>query len=248
MKSFPFNALGAAASLIFAGFCVATPASAGIVTFTFSGLVAPGFIDNDNVYGFGAGADLSGDSVTDVYTVDTSTLAFTSGGIPGDAGSVYNEYGPGGFSGADFASSTINGHTVTIGPSNGYTLVAYIQQLYAPNPLDQGILLLQAIGAETTGTAIGSEFLIRDEVVSYSAAFLPLPLTSGFTLSPAALAAAGNGEWSGVFFPYAPGATAGFFGAVVPGGFLTPEPAAWTLMLAGFGAMGFAIRSRRRKQ
>lgn len=47
-------------------------------TFTFSGTVQPTFIDTDNVYGFGAGANLSGDSVTDVYTIDLSTLTFST--------------------------------------------------------------------------------------------------------------------------------------------------------------------------
>ena len=208
--------------------------------------VQPGFIDSDNVYGFGAGADLSGDSVTDTYTIDTSTLTFATGGIPGYAGSVYNEYGPGGLTGADSATSTINGHTVTIGPSDGFSLVAYVQQLYAPDPDNQAILDLQAIGLETSGSAIGTEFVLRDEVVSYSTTGLPLDLSGGYTLSEGALAAAGAGEWSGVFYSYDPGGTVGYFGATVPGGFLAPEPAAWTLMLVGFGAMGFVMRGRAR--
>jgi hypothetical protein len=245
MKPLALYALGAAASLIFAGFCVATPASAA--TFTFSGTVQPGFIDTDNVYGFGSGADLSGDTVTDIYTIDTSTLTFATGGIPGDAGSVYNEYGPGALAGTDSASSTINGHTVTIDPSNGFNIVAYIQQLYAPDPYDQAIIELQAIGSETTGTAIGTEFLLRDEVVSYSTTGLPLDLSAGYTLSEAALAAAGPGEWSSVFFSYDPGGTVGYFGATVPDGFLAPEPAAWALMLVGFGAIGFVMQRQKQR-
>lgn len=219
--------------LVCASFSVGT--ARADITFSFSSTVRS-FIDNDNVYGFGVNANLSGDSVTDVYTIDPSTLTFSTGTLLCCTGSVYNEY-IGALTGTDLATSTINGHTITIGPSNGDQLSALVQQTYAPNPYNQTILGLQAIGLETTGTEIGTEFLIRDEVVSYSTTVLPLSLSSGYTLSSEAAVG-----YQGVYFPYARGATAGFFGTAVP------EPASWTAMLIYFGVLGLVMRGRRQKQ
>lgn len=231
----------ATAGLLLSGLWLAAPASAASLVFTFQGTVTS-FVDVDNVYGFGAGANLTGDPVTDVYTLDTSTLAYTTGTIAGDPGSVWEAYGEGGISGLSSATSTIDGHTVTIGSG---AIVGYLSQVYAPNPYNQAILELEAIGFETTGTDIGSEFLIRDEVVSYSTTGLPLSIVSpggGYTLSPAALnAAGGNWGYQGVYFPYAAGATPGFFGPIP-----VPEPDAWALMLVGFGGLGAMMRWRRK--
>ena len=47
------------------------PAFATLLTFTVQGTVTS-FIDVDNVYGFGAGANLAGLAVNDVYTIDTT--------------------------------------------------------------------------------------------------------------------------------------------------------------------------------
>jgi hypothetical protein len=226
-----------AASAVVIATLSAAPAFAATITFSFSGTVQSSFIDVDNVYGFGVGANLTGDSVTDTYTIDTSSSTFSTGTIPGGS---YNEYNPQ-FTGSSLATSDIDGHTVTLSPANGDQLTAYIQQI--STPYDQTILELQAIGIETTGTAIGSEFLIRDEIVSYSLTGLPLSLvspTGGYTLSPTSLTAAGAWEYGGVNFSYAPGASPGFFGVVgIPG---VPEPATWAMFLVGFGAVGFAMR------
>jgi hypothetical protein len=103
------------------------PAFATLLTFTVQGTVTS-FIDVDNVYGFGAGANLAGKAVTDVYTIDTSTTTLTTGTGPYGAGSTYQEYYPGFGS----AASTIGGHTITIDTSNGYSLLEYNYQLVSP--------------------------------------------------------------------------------------------------------------------
>jgi hypothetical protein len=61
---------------IIGGIALSVPASATDLTFTVQGTVTS-FIDVDNVYGFGAGANLAGDAVTDVYTIDTSTTTLS---------------------------------------------------------------------------------------------------------------------------------------------------------------------------
>src|SRR5271166_5188932 len=119
----------AATALAVIGTCFALsiPASATDLIFTVQGTVAS-FIDVDNVYGFGAGADLHGLAVTDVYTIDTTTTTFTTGIGPFGAGSSYQEYDPG----FGLATSTIGGHTITIDISNGYELTEYNQLLVSP--------------------------------------------------------------------------------------------------------------------
>jgi hypothetical protein len=160
-----------ALAIIGGSVALSIPASATDLTFTVQGTVTS-FIDVDNVYGFGAGANLAGLAVTDVYTIDTSTTTLTTGIGPYGPGSSYQEYNPGFGS----ATSTIGGHTITINISNGYQLTEYNDLLVSPpQPYDRSLLELQAIGQETTGNDIGSEFLIRDEVVSYSL-ILPVPL------------------------------------------------------------------------
>src|SRR5271165_4047184 len=152
------------------------PASATDLTFTVQGTVTS-FIDVDNVYGFGAGANLAGLPVTDVYTIDPSTTTLSIK-APYGTGSASQEYNPGFGS----ATSDIGGHTITINISNGYQLTEYNDQLVSPpQPYNRSLLELQAIGKETTGNHIGTEFLIRDEVVSYSLS-IPVPL-NGLNLS-----------------------------------------------------------------
>jgi len=246
---------GRAASLglLLAGACLVTgtSASAEVLTFTFQGTVAS-FIDTNDVFGFGAGANLAGDAIEDVYKIDTNYATFSSGTVPVD-GLAYTEY-LSGFGGLSSASSTIGGHTVTINATNGDQLLAYVQQRYLgqgtpPNPYNQSILELQAIGLEPTGTAIGSEFLIRDEAVSYS---LDLPLsftaTYGLTLATLDLGATAPGEASAVFFSYVQGSGAGSsnlaFGIVAA----VPEPPAWAMTLVGLLGLAAALHSSRRKR
>jgi len=236
-------------SLAAAWIGTATPASASILTFTFQGTVAS-FIDNNDVFGFGAGANLAGDSITDVYTIDTAYSTFSSGQPfgPGSAGEEYN----GAFGGMSRATSTIDGHTVTFNAGNGDQLTAVTQQVYLgegapPNPYNQSILLLQAIGLETTGTAPGTEFLIRDEAVSYSLV-LPLSLTAAYAFNLATLnAGSAPGEATAVFFSYpsaaSPDSDAGYSNLTF-GQAGVPEPAPWAMMVLGLGGLGAVMRSR----
>ena len=229
----------------------ATSASAMVHTITFQGTVGS-FVDVDNVYGFGAGADLSGDAVTDVYKVDPNNATFSSG-APYGPGSAFNAY-TASFSGLNSATSTINGHTITFDSSNGISLTEYSQQLYLgqgspPNPYNQSLIELQAIGYENTGSAIGSEFLIRDEAVSYSLG-IPLSLSTTYNLTLASLniGASAPGEASGVFFPYDPGATPGSFDLTLGTVAAAPEPSTWAMMILGFLGLGAMVRRRRAMQ
>jgi len=136
------------------------------------------------------------------------------------------------------------------------SFTAYTQQVYLgegspPNPYNQSIIELQAIGVETTGTAPGTEFLIRDEAVSYSLV-IPLSLTTAYDFNLATLdtGASAPGEASAVFFSY-PSATSLStdigssnltFGKVAG----VPEPVSWATMLLGFATLGLTMRSRRK--
>jgi hypothetical protein len=235
---------------ILAGACVAAsaaPAAGGVITMTFSGTVAS-FIDTDDVYGFGAGANLAGLPVTDTYVFDTAYTTLASG-QPFGPGSADNEY-TSDFGGLSMASSTIDGSTITFTAANGDSLVAYSQQIYLgqgspPNVYNQSILELQAIGEETTGTEPGTAFLIRDEVVSYSLV-LPLTLSSGYSLSPSSLTTGPNaGFYQGVYFPYAAGAGPGWFDITAATSTGVPEPSGWVMLCVGFAALGAAARARR---
>jgi hypothetical protein len=179
--------------MIAGGIALSIPASATDLTFTVQGTITS-FIDVDNVYGFGVGANLAGDAVTDVYTIDTSTTTLTTGMGPYGPGSSYQAYVRGFGSGS--LSSTIGGSTITINITNGDYIVEYNDLLVSPpQPYNRSLLELQAVGDEATGNAIGSEFLIRDEVVSYSL-ILPVPL-NGLDLSALDFGGA-NAEGSGV--------------------------------------------------
>src|SRR5580704_7892404 len=165
MRTRSLTKLALSAGAALGALAMAQSASATVLTVTFQGTVAATFIDNDDVYGFGAGADLTGDAVTDVYYIDTSSLTFSSASSSA-AGTAFEEYN-GGFGGSSSASSTINGHTITIDATNGDQLTEAVQQTYLgqgtpANVYNQSVLDLQAIGTENTGNALGSEFLIRD--------------------------------------------------------------------------------------
>ncbi len=234
----------ALSGVLLAGAClaVASQASAKDITFTYTGTVAS-FIDVDDVYGFGAGANLAGDAVTDTYVIDLNgpSAAFTGGPLAG--GGQFNSEHSFLPSGASSASSTIGGHTVSF----DYDVFDYAEQYTSPPaPIDHSLIESQSIGFETTGSAIGSEFLIRDEAESTSH-LLPLSLTGGYTRTQAQLEKPGGGFFDGVFEPYDPNATLGSFditSVTVNSG--VPEPGAWAMMLIGLSGLGATMRTRRR--
>ena len=223
-------ATGAFALLVAAGvgLLTASPASATILTVTFQGSVGS-FIDTDNIYGFGAGADLTGKSVTDVYKIDTDHAVFTSG-APFGPGSADNTYSAS-FTGMNSVTSTIGGHALRIDATNGLFITEYSQHLYdPPNPYFQSLIELEVVGYEIPGVP-ASQFLIRDEAISYSLG-IPLSLTAtyGLTLADLNIGASAPGAASGVFYPY-DGSSPGDFGFALGVTSSVPEPASWMILL-----------------
>jgi hypothetical protein len=94
--------------------------------------------------------------------------------------------------------------------------------------INQSLIELQAIGTETTGSAIGSEFLIRYEAVSYSPV-IPLSLTAtyGLTLATLDTGADASMEASGIFLRYAPRSGPGDYDLMFGQVYSVPEPPTW---------------------
>jgi len=90
--------------------------------------------------------------------------------------------------------------------------------------INQSLIELQAIGTETTGSAIGSEFLIRYEAVSYSLV-RPLSLTATYGLTLATLDT--GADASGIFLPYAPRSGPGDYDLMFGKVYSVPEPPTW---------------------
>jgi hypothetical protein len=143
------------------------------------------------------------------------------------------------------ATSDIGGHTV----SWDLNVFNYAEQLTMPGaPFNMSLIESQGIGFEQTGTAIGSEFLIRDEALSYSHV-IPLSLTASYYLNPNILTEHGNTGgliYQSVFFPYEAGATIGYFDitSISVNGGTVPEPGTWAILLAGLGGLMLVMRRK----
>jgi hypothetical protein len=242
--------LSAAAAAVGLLGCASQAAASGF-TLTYQGIVSLGS-DDTNIFGLGAGASLVGQAITESFVVD-----YAGGANHNIAGAPYfrdNSGGPG------FVTSavTINGVTVSVGSESGLDdrTDEHLNPSCAGNPncFSSFSVASQDETFVTTGNLV-------EEWRSFGDDFgRALDYHPSLALGPPIFTAADNLDFEGSFFidhslrnfvegttTFAYDTSASFtpdsitittFGGV-------PEPAAWALMILGFGATGAALRRRR---
>lgn len=204
-------------------------ASATIYTLTLEGTVyaSPDTIDGrvwtgtdgDGLFGT-AGANLSGDSYTAVFTAD-STLgkSFASDYLFRAGGTAYGASSP-----IVSATLTINGHTTTFSP--GWSDEVFYESSYrAGDPQD---LLVEAVGAVWGQNGFSGEGInvgtIGQNLFTSAGGGTSLLLSDGTaTITP--------DDIPSTVLP-----TIGGDGPAVP------EPSTWTMLILGFGLLGTLLR------
>lgn len=228
-----FRNLGVAFAAALSLTAYSVPASAAIVTMTYTGVVTS---ISENVGGrFGAG-DLVGQDFTARFVFDTTLGELTQTSL----GQTLRAGGQPFISPTISASLTLNGVTSTIAgsPSGTYSAIRpYVSALSSSLQTSESGYLFQRI------------------LVSVS------PLTSIQTFDDYSWSVAdgqsrpGSGDFDFTEIDYISGYTNVVFGklsvrsltmAVQDAAAVVPEPASWALMLTGFGLAGGALRARRR--
>ena len=213
----------------------ANAASAAIVTVTIDGTVVEGF---DNFHTFGGGS-LTGDAFQAVFTFDTSVPAFSASnsqvtfinGGSSEPPSVSPSLG---------ASITINGDTATIAGG-------YYSELWEGHGTSS--LVEQIDTAYDDSVDVNGEDLSRITIDSYG--FLPetidQPIAKTMLLNGRDVASVGNVQILTENSGGLQNAFADLVATSLTETVAVPEPASWALMLCGFGALGGALRSRRKQ-
>jgi len=196
---------------------------ASTVLFSAASANATTVYSNGPIDGTVSGLTLGfGQEIVDSFTLSSTTTitGFTFGGWTNTGTKILSvDYG--------FSASNLGGVT------NSATLTA---------------------GAIVPGTGFGGDYDVRD----YAATIAPVTLGAGtwyFTLGNSATDAGWVGYWdvnNGPSSAYFNGSNiAGYFGPTSSEAFTlessaAPEPASWAMMLGGFGAIGGAMRARRK--
>jgi hypothetical protein len=237
----------------------ASQAAASGFDLTFTGVVYTGS-DATNIFGLGAGASLVDQAITESFHVD-----YAGGGNHNNAGGAYSRSNIGG---AGFMTSavTINGVTTSVGSDTGIDERTdyHLDPVCAANPACKA----KSAFSEFTGDESFSNFVdpvthdnMHESWFTNGGDFgQALGYHPSLAKGPPVFTPADNLDLFGVFtishelFDQTRGSvvfdhetTARFnpdtvsittFGGV-------PEPAAWALMLLGFGGMGAVLRRRR---
>lgn len=203
--------------------CCAPCATAAVVTGTFTGQISSGldFAPSPGSSLFGVGSNLAGSAVQGRFTYDTAAVADVTGA-----------------DGAEFAEGFLD-FAVTIGS------VEYVFGGFeVASGADQRRIFLSTSPDGLTFT------LTRDGGADYETLSLTLggaSFLSGLTLPESFRL--GEGAGSGLFYVAREDGTVAFADIDLTSarvGAAVPEPAAWSLMIAGFGLAGAALRSRGR--
>ena len=221
-----------------------SPASAALVTVTYSGTISDSF-DLSGLFG-PPGGNLNGDAFTLVYYFNTSIgLVTSSSSISNFAygGTVYGASVPSPSLGAYL---TINNHREFIGGSyfgiiSGYNDGSYSQQNHAA-------------GTVSFPGGIEHDDSVTTEIYNYSAT-LPASITSDFTynIQPGDTV---SGSFDFYTYDFGVGALVNTYGNLdttelseKTGLSAIPEPSTWSMMLLGFAGLGIVgyRRTRRRR-
>lgn len=236
----------------------ASQASASGFILTFQGVVSTGS-DSTNIFGLGAGADLSSLAITESFKVDYA------GGGNHNIGSSYFRDNIGG-SGFISSAVTINGVTASVGSETGID----DRTDYHLDPSCIGNPNCKSSFSEFTGDEAVNNYVdpvtldhMHESWDTFGGDFgVGLNYHPSLAIGPPVFTAADNLDLFGTFtishelFDNTTGKivfdneTTGRFTAdsvtisrFESGG--VPEPAAWSLMILGFGAAGAALRRRR---
>ncbi|HXA40508.1 MAG TPA: PEPxxWA-CTERM sorting domain-containing protein [Phenylobacterium sp.] len=226
--------------------CASQAAADGFIL-TYQGTVSYGS-DDTNIFGLGAGANLAGQAITESFVVD-----YAGGGNHDISGAPYFRSTIGG-AGFMTSSVTINGVTTSVGSDTG--LDDRTDQHLNPGCGSCNSSFSESTEDESfvnTGDLHESWITFGDDLGR------GLNYHPSLALGPPVFTAADNLDLEGTFtisheldnqtagtvvFNYQ--TTATFTPDVVTiTTFGVPEPAAWALMLVGFGATGAALRRRR---
>jgi hypothetical protein len=231
--------LGAAALLAALGATSTASATEALVTYT--GTILSG-TDYAGIFG-PAGADLARDKFVAQYVIDPSLAGIQLGG-PGDD---YEQYIGGssskGGSPVLSADLTINGQTYD------FTVGQY-GNLYGQNTTFPGLSSQQSHtdSSQITVNSILHTWFISNYIQTYGTNPIPKSLTTPFSYK--AMSGDGTGEqwWIDEYLdPQTQTPTydaLGVFNSMTITVSSIPEPSAWTMLIAGFTALGFAAARR----
>lgn len=220
-----------------------TSVSAAIVKLSYTG--ADENI-NDATGVFGAPGRISGVAFVETFVIDTSKGVFSDSSTPGDI-SQFLHGGPDQFfpsTSPISASLTINGHTLSVIGRSGSISLANAS---AFNYFDDNALVQDQFtaGGDSIDNIISADLYIRNPALVVG---LPTSLSSPFALAIDGSNVVAYASYSNVVIDATGNVVVNSLGSLdATRVTLTavPEPAVWTMMIAGFGGVGGGLRRRR---